>query len=100
MPVPTVISAIAGAPQKCAMTGCLACPRARSGYRIQCTAQAAVRPISITAASPHTTVANPRSPGIRNGRIAPALATMPVPITAATNSGRGRGPRHPAVPAP
>ena len=31
VPVPTVISAMAGAPQNCAMTGSAACPRARSG---------------------------------------------------------------------
>ena len=58
VPVPTVISAIAGAPQNWAMTGLSAWPRARSGYRTQCTAQAAVRATRAAAARTHTAVAN------------------------------------------
>ena len=42
VPAPTVIRAIAGAPQNCAITGFEACARARSGYRVQCTTQAAI----------------------------------------------------------
>ena len=87
VPAPTVSRAIGGAPQNWAMTGLAAWPRARSGYRIQCTAHAAVSAISAAAASAHTAVANTRSPGIRTGRTAPALATMPVPITAANQFG-------------
>ena len=78
--MPTVISAIAGAPQNCAITGLLASARTRSGYRIQRTAQAVVRASRAAAASAHTTVANMCSPGTRNGRSAPATATMPVPM--------------------
>lgn len=78
--MPTVIRAIAGAPQNCAITGLLASARARSRYRIQRTAQAMVRASRAAAASAHTTVANMCSPGTRNGRSAPAMATMPVPM--------------------
>ena len=80
VPVPTVISAIAGAPQNCAATGLPASARTRSGYRIKRTAQAVVRASRAAAASAHTTVANVRSPGTRKGRSAPAMATMPVPM--------------------
>ena len=87
MPAPTVIRAMAGAPQNCAITGLAACARARSGYRVQCTLQARIRAISMVAASAHTTVANTRSPGRCSGRMAAALATMPVPMTAANQFG-------------
>jgi hypothetical protein len=87
VPAPTVISAIGGAPQNCAITGLAAWPRARSGHRTQCTAQAAVSAVSATAAMIHTTVAKTRSPGMLSGRLAPAMATMPVPMTAANQFG-------------
>ncbi len=87
MPAPTVIRAIAGAPQNCAITGLEAWARARSGYRAQCTLKATIRAISIAEASPHIAVANTRSPGSCSDRTAPALATMPVPMTAANQFG-------------
>jgi len=87
VPVPTVIRAMAGAPQNCAITGLAACARARSGYRVQCTLQAAIRAISMADASAHTTVANTRSPGSRSGKVAAAMATMPVPMTEANQFG-------------
>ena len=95
--MPTVIRAIGGAPQNCAITGLAACPRARSGYRVQCTAHATVSAISAVAASAHTAVANTRRPGTYTGSAAPALATIPVPMTDAyqfgprsRNTSRGR----------
>ncbi len=87
VPVPTVIRAMAGAPQNCAITGLAACARARSGYRVQCTPQATISVISTAAASAHTTVANTRSPARCSGRVAAAMATMPVPMTAANQFG-------------
>jgi hypothetical protein len=54
VPAPTVISAIAGAPQKCDITRSAAWARARSRCLIQCTAQVAVSAIKSKAASVHT----------------------------------------------
>ena len=62
------------------MTGSLWCWRAASRCRRQCSAVTAVRPTSRTAAAAHTTVANARSPANCSGRLAAAVATMPVPM--------------------
>ena len=80
VPVPTVISAIAGAPQNGAMTGLFACARARSVCLVQCTAHAAVSATSAAAASAQTTSANTCKPGTRKGSVAAAIATIPVPM--------------------
>ncbi len=87
VPAPTVISAIAGAPQNCAITGLFAYARARWGYRVQCTAQAAVSRTRKAAASAHTASANACSPGTWNGSVAAAIATIPVPMIAANQFG-------------
>ncbi len=87
VPPPTVISAIAGAPQNCAITGLAACPSARSLSPRHCTASAAAQTTSIAAASTHTACANTRSPGTRTGSVAAAIATIPVPMTAANQFG-------------
>jgi hypothetical protein len=87
VPPPTVISAIAGAPQNWAMTGLAACASARSLCRSHCAASAPVKTTSSTAASSHTASANARSPGTRSGSVAAAIATIPVPMTAANQFG-------------
>ena len=87
VPAPTVISAIAGAPQNWAITGLSACAIARPVCRLQCTAQAAVSATSSPAPSTHTATANACSPGTRNGTVAAAIATIPVPMTAANQFG-------------
>jgi hypothetical protein len=87
VPPPTVISAIAGAPQYCAMTGLAACASARSLCQIHCAASAPVKTTSSAAASTHTASANARSPGTRSGSVAAAIATIPVPMTAANQFG-------------
>jgi hypothetical protein len=87
VPPPTVISAIAGAPQNCAITGLAACASATSRCRSHCTASAPVKTTSSAAASTHTASANARSPGTRSGSVAAAIATIPVPMTAANQFG-------------
>jgi hypothetical protein len=87
VPPPTVISAIAGAPQYCAMTGLAACASARCLCQIHCAASAPVKTTSSAAASTHTASANARSPGTRSGSVAAAIATIPVPMTAANQFG-------------
>ena len=69
------------------MTGLRAWPSAASRCRAQCTTSAAVSTDEPPAASTHTTVANSRSPGHCTGRVAAAVATMPVPITEANQLG-------------
>jgi hypothetical protein len=96
VPPPTVISAIAGAPQNCAMTGFAACASARSRCRIHCTASAPAKATSIAAASTHTASANACSPATRSGSVAAAIATIPVPMTAANQFGATSRTRSPS----
>ncbi len=69
------------------MTGLRAWPSAAARCRVQWTISAAASTTSHPAASTQTTVANPRSPGHCTGRVAAAVATMPVPITEANQFG-------------
>jgi hypothetical protein len=87
VPPPTVTSAIAGAPQYCAITGFSACASAASRYRMKCTASAPVRAASSAAASTQTASANACSPGMRKGSVAAATATIPVPMTTVNQFG-------------
>ncbi len=57
------------------------------GLRTQWPAIAMLSTSSQTAEASHTTSAKVRSPGTCTGSVAPAVATMPVPITEANQLG-------------
>src|ERR1700694_4201477 len=61
--------------------------RATVGCRTQCAATATSRTTNSTAASTHTTRANTCNPGTRTGKVAAAVATIPVPMTDANQLG-------------
>ncbi len=72
--MPTVISAIGGAPQNCTSTG-------SSEWLVPRSANAVSTASSSAAASAQTTVAAVCRPGTVTGSVAAAMATIPVPMT-------------------
>jgi hypothetical protein len=72
---------------KCAICGLRAWLRATVGWRSQCPPTTTISTASRTAAITHTTSVKARRPGTWTGRVAPAVATIPVPMTEANQLG-------------